>query len=50
MFKALIAQETDSVGERNFIVRGRNVHFKRGCGMVLDTSFDELCNRVSKGG
>ncbi|XP_063855835.1 putative ATPase N2B isoform X2 [Scylla paramamosain] len=45
LFKVLSAQETDIVRPRTLSYGGRNVTFERTCGGVLNSSFDELCNR-----
>lgn len=41
----LCSQENDTVREKTFTHFGRNVSFKKTCGQVLDTTFDELCSR-----
>lgn len=45
LFKVLSAQETDSVRPRTLSYGGRNVTFGRACGGVLDSTFEELCDR-----
>lgn len=45
IFKALCANETDTVRSRTFTILGRNVTFNKACGGVLDTTFEELCDR-----
>lgn len=45
IFKALCANETDVVRPRTFTILGRNVTFQKACGGVLDTTFQELCDR-----
>lgn len=45
IFKLLISQETDQVRPRIFNILDRNVSFNKTCGGVLDSTFDELCNR-----
>ena len=47
LFKVLSAQETDSVRGKTLTYGGRNVTFQKTCGGVLDSTFEELCNRVS---
>lgn len=39
--------ENDIVRPRTLSIRGRNVSFERTCGQVLDSTFEELCDRVS---
>jgi len=46
MFKFLAAQETDMVKETTIRIKGRDVHFNKSCGGVLDASFYELCERA----
>lgn len=38
--------ENDVVRSRTISIRGRNVTFRKTCGQVLDTTFEELCDRV----
>ncbi|XP_078040128.1 putative ATPase N2B isoform X1 [Augochlora pura] len=45
VFKYLCSKENDIVRSRTFSIRGRNVTFNKTCGQVLDSTFDELCNR-----
>lgn len=45
MFKVLAANETDVVKPVNIRIKGRDVHFDKACGGVLDTTFVELCER-----
>ncbi|XP_023341378.1 putative ATPase N2B isoform X3 [Eurytemora carolleeae] len=45
MFKFLAAKETDTVKPVTIRIKGRDVHFDKGCGGVLDTSFKEICER-----
>ncbi|OAD60519.1 Putative ATPase N2B, partial [Eufriesea mexicana] len=45
VFKYLCSKENDVVRSRTISIRGRNVTFKRTCGQVLDTTFEELCDR-----
>ncbi|CAL7942966.1 unnamed protein product [Xylocopa violacea] len=45
VFKYLCSKENDTVRPRTISIRGRNVTFERTCGQVLDSTFDELCNR-----
>ena len=47
LFKWLCSKENDTVRPRTLSVQGRQVHFNRSCGRVLDCSFNELCDRVS---
>nr|XP_033325894.1 putative ATPase N2B [Megalopta genalis] len=45
IFKYLCSKENDIVRSRTFSIRGHNVTFNKTCGQVLDSTFDELCNR-----
>ncbi|GJQ84324.1 hypothetical protein Trydic_g5262 [Trypoxylus dichotomus] len=45
LFKALCAKENDTVRPRTFTILGRNVTFQKACGGILDTTFQELCDR-----
>lgn len=45
IFKRLISKENDTVRPRIFTILERNVQFKRTCGGVLDSTFEELCDR-----
>jgi len=45
MFKFMAAKETDAVKETTIRIKGRDVHFDKCCGGVLDSSFNELCAR-----
>ena len=45
LFKRLCSKETDTVRSRSIIVQGRNVTLNRTCGRVLDSTFEELCDR-----
>lgn len=47
VFKYLCSMENDVIRPRTFSIRGRNVTFRKTCGQVLDTTFEELCDRVS---
>lgn len=47
MFKILCSEENDIIRPRTITHLGRNLTFSRTCGQVLDSTFDELCNRVS---
>lgn len=46
MFKFMAAKETDSVRSRTIRIKGRDVSFKKTCGGVLDSDFEELCGRA----
>ena len=37
--------ENDVVRPKILSIRGRNVSFKKSCGQVLDSTFEELCDR-----
>ncbi|XP_041976664.1 putative ATPase N2B [Aricia agestis] len=45
LFKFLISKENDTVRVRVINIFGRNVKFAKTCGGVLDSTFDELCDR-----
>jgi len=45
LFKFMAAQETDRVGEMTIRIKGRDVHFDKACGGILDCDFAELCAR-----
>ncbi|KAL0840443.1 hypothetical protein ABMA28_015695 [Loxostege sticticalis] len=45
LFKFLISKENDTVRVRVINIMGRNVKFAKSCGRVLDTTFEELCDR-----
>lgn len=45
VFKYLCSKENDVVRSRTISIRGRNVTFERTCGQVLDSTFEELCDR-----
>lgn len=45
MFKILCSQENDIIRPRTITHFGRDLTFQRTCGQVLDSNFDELCNR-----
>ncbi|XP_031835893.1 putative ATPase N2B [Nomia melanderi] len=45
VFKYLCSKENDIVRSRTISIRGRNVTFNRTCGQVLDSTFEELCDR-----
>lgn len=45
LFKLLVSRENDQVRSRIFDILGRNVTFERACGGVLDSTFEELCDR-----
>jgi len=46
VFKYLCSMENDVIRPRIITIRGRNVTFRKTCGQVLDTTFEELCDRV----
>nr|CAH7715644.1 unnamed protein product [Callosobruchus chinensis] len=46
IFKAITAKENDVVRARTFTILGRNVSFRKACGGVLDTDFEEVCVRA----
>lgn len=45
VFKYLCSMENDIVRARTISIRGRNVTFQRTCGQILDSTFEELCDR-----
>lgn len=45
IFKVLCSNENDYVRGRTFTHFGRNLTFEKTCGRVLDSTFDELCDR-----
>jgi len=45
LFKFMAAKETDRVGEMTIRIKGRDVHFTKACGGLLDCDFNELCSR-----
>lgn len=46
LFKFLCSKENDVVRSKTFRILERDVTFKKTCGKVLDTTFEELCNRA----
>ncbi|KAG5879661.1 hypothetical protein JTB14_021464 [Gonioctena quinquepunctata] len=46
IFKVLTSKENDVVRAKTFTILGRNVSFRRVCGGVLESSFEELCGRA----
>ncbi|XP_034106865.1 putative ATPase N2B [Drosophila albomicans] len=49
MFKILCAEENDIIRPRTITHFGRDLKFQRTCGQILDSSFDELCDRPLAG-
>ena len=45
IFKFMAAKETDDVRPITIRIKGRDVHFNKHCGGVLDCDFEELCAR-----
>merc|ERR1719334_1888633 len=45
LFKFMASKETDRVGEVTIRIKGRDVHFNKSCGGLLDCEFTELCAR-----
>ncbi|XP_059062156.1 putative ATPase N2B [Achroia grisella] len=45
LFKFLVSKETDTVRPRIINIMGRNVKFAKSCGRILDSTFEELCDR-----
>lgn len=48
IFKYLCSKENDIIRPKIFTILGRNVEFRKTCGQVLDTTFEEICDRVSE--
>lgn len=46
LFKHLSTFENDVVRPRTIRFMGRNIIFQRACGQILDSTFDELCDRA----
>ena len=46
VFKYLCSMENDIVRPKTLSIKGRNVTFKKTCGQVIDSTFEELCDRV----
>ncbi|KAH8370914.1 hypothetical protein KR093_005526 [Drosophila rubida] len=49
MFKILCADENDIIRPRTVTHLGRDLKFQRTCGQILDSTFDELCDRPLAG-
>ena len=47
VFKFLSSKENDTVRPKTLTIKGRNVTFEKTCGQVVDSTFEELCDRVS---
>ncbi|XP_062551906.1 putative ATPase N2B [Armigeres subalbatus] len=45
LFKVLCSQENDMIRPKTFTHFGRNISFAKTCGQVLDSTFEELCDR-----
>ena len=45
IFKYLCSMENDVVRSRILNIKGRNVTFNKTCGQVMDSTFEELCDR-----
>lgn len=45
VFKILSSKENDTVRPKTLTVLGRTVDFQRTCGQVLDSTFNDLCDR-----
>ncbi|KAL3278273.1 hypothetical protein HHI36_013608 [Cryptolaemus montrouzieri] len=45
LFKLLVSKENDIVRSKTFKILNRDVTFRKACGGVLETSFEELCAR-----
>lgn len=48
IFKIMCSQENDIIRPKTFTHFGRNLSFNKTCGQILDSSFEELCDRVSR--
>lgn len=49
VFKILCSQENDIIRPRTITHFGRNLTFAKTCGQVLDSTFEELCDRPLAG-
>lgn len=45
IFKLLVSKENDVVRTKTFNILNRNVTFRKACGGVLESNFEELCGR-----
>jgi len=45
IFKFMASKETDMVKEKTIRIKGRDVHFNKACGGLIDCDFAELCDR-----
>ncbi|KAF7283872.1 hypothetical protein GWI33_022904 [Rhynchophorus ferrugineus] len=45
IFKYLCSKENDIIRSKTFTILGRNVTFGKVCGGILESSFEELCDR-----
>ncbi|XP_066248535.1 putative ATPase N2B [Euwallacea similis] len=45
IFKFLCSKENDIVRSKTFVILGRDVTFRKICGGILDSTFEELCDR-----
>ncbi|XP_066150581.1 putative ATPase N2B [Euwallacea fornicatus] len=45
IFKFLCSKENDIVRSKTFVILDREVTFRKICGGILDTTFEELCDR-----
>ncbi|XP_050312732.1 putative ATPase N2B [Anthonomus grandis grandis] len=45
IFKFLCSKENDIVKGKSFVILGREVSFRKVCGGILESSFEELCDR-----
>ncbi|KAL1505949.1 hypothetical protein ABEB36_005392 [Hypothenemus hampei] len=45
IFKYLCSKENDVIRGKTFVILSRDVTFRKVCGGILDTTFDELCDR-----
>ncbi|XP_057327467.1 putative ATPase N2B isoform X1 [Microplitis mediator] len=45
IFKYLCSMENDIVRPKTLTFKGRNVTFKKTCGQIIDSTFQELCDR-----
>lgn len=47
IFKQLVANENDIIRPKTLTILGRDVVFQKVCGQILNSTFAELCDRVS---
>ena len=47
LFKLIASRENDTIRPKTLTIKERNVTFAKTCGRVCDSTFGELCDRVS---